>query len=300
MFADRMARVRYRMNELGVDALLLSVGADLPWLTGYEALETERLTMLVVPRGDDATLVVPRLEAPRVEEQPGVFGALPWDETEDPIAIVAGLVGSPQTVAIGDHTWARFLLDLQGVVPRAAFRKASEITGPLRMVKDAAEIDRLRAAARAVDAIVLEMRTRSFSGRTEMDVHRELVQRMLDAGHERANFAIVGSGPNGASPHHEAGARMIEEGDVVVCDFGGSMRHYCSDITRVFVVGEPSQEVCDAYAMLTGAQELAVRAATVGTPCEEVDATARLIIADAGFGDRFIHRTGHGIGVETH
>jgi Xaa-Pro aminopeptidase len=300
MYADRMARVRARLQELRVDALLLSIGADLPWLSGYEALETERLTMLVLPREDDATLVVPRLEAARVEEQPDVFSIVAWDETEDPIAIVAGLAGAASTVAIGDHTWARFLLDLQRALPRAAFRKGSEITAPLRMVKDGAEVDALLAAARAVDGIVAEMRSRPFGGRTEKDVYRELVQRMLDAGHERANFAIVGSGPNGASPHHEAGPRTIEIGDVVVCDFGGSMRHYCSDITRLFVVGEPSREVRDTYGVLVGAQEKAVQSATVGTPCEEVDATARRIIADAGFGDRFIHRTGHGIGVETH
>ncbi len=290
MYANRMGRVRSRMEELGVDVLLLSVGADLPWLTGYEALETERLTMLVVPR----------LEAPRVEEHPDAFSIVPWDETEDPVALVATLAGAPTAAAVGDHTWARFVLDLQRALPGAAFRKGSEVTGALRIVKDAAEIDALRAAARAVDAIVSEMRERPFGGRTEGDVHRELVQRMLDAGHERANFAIVGSGPNGASPHHEAGTRVIEPGDVVVCDFGGSMHHYCSDITRLFVVGEPSQEVRDMYEVLVGAQEQGVRAATVGTPCEDVDAAARGIIAGAGFGDRFIHRTGHGIGVETH
>jgi Xaa-Pro aminopeptidase len=223
-----------------------------------------------------------------------------WDETDDPIEVVARLARAPATAAIGDHTWARFLVDLQRALPSTAFQKASEVTAPLRMVKDAAEIDALGAAAQAVDGIVGEMRARPFGGRTEADVHRELVQRMLDAGHERANFAIVGSGPNGASPHHEPGSRVIESGDVVVCDFGGSMHHYCSDITRLFVVGEPSNEVRDTYAVLAGAQEQAVRAARVGTPGEEVDATARRIIADAGFGDRFIHRTGHGIGVETH
>lgn len=300
MFVDRFTRVRTRMEEVGVDVLMLSIGADLPWLTGYEALETERLTMLVLPREGDATLVVPRLEAARIEEQPEVFSIVAWDETEDPIAIVAGVAGAAGTVAIGDHTWARFLLDLQHALPRATFQKGSEITGPLRMVKEAAEVDALRAAARAVDSIVADMRGRPFGGRTEKDVHRELVQRMVDVGHERANFAIVGSGPNGASPHHEASRRVIETGDVVVCDFGGSMRHYCSDITRLFVVGETSPEVRDTYDVLVGAQEKAVQAATVGTPCEEVDATARRIIADAGFGERFIHRTGHGIGVETH
>jgi Xaa-Pro aminopeptidase len=300
MPADRMARVRARMDELGVDVLLLSTGADLPWLTGYEALETERLTMLVLRRDADATFVVPRLEAARVHEQPDTFSIMAWDETDDPIDIVVGLAGAPAIAAIGDHTWARFLLDLQRALPRTSFRRASEVTAPLRMVKDPAEVDALRAAARAVDGIVDEMRARPFGGRTESDVHRELVQRMLDAGHERANFAIVGSGPNAASPHHEAGPRVIEPGDVVVCDFGGSMRHYCSDITRLFVVGKPSLEVRDTYAVLAEAQEQAVRAARVGTPGEEVDATARRIIADAGFGDRFIHRTGHGIGVETH
>jgi Xaa-Pro aminopeptidase len=288
------------MAERGVDVLLLSTGADLPWLTGYEALETERLTMLVLPRDGDATLVVPRLEAARVREEPDAFSIVAWDETDDPVEVVARLAGAPGTAAIGDHTWARFLLDLQRALPRTSFRRASEVTGPLRMVKDPVEVDALRAAARAVDAIAGEMRARPFGGRTEADVHRELVQRMLDAGHERANFAIVGSGPNGASPHHEAATRLIERGDVVVCDFGGSMRHYCSDITRLFVVGEPTTEVRDTYAVLVDAQEQAVRAARVGTPGEEVDATARRIIADAGFGDRFVHRTGHGIGVETH
>jgi len=300
MYGDRMARVRGRMDELGVDVLLLSIGADLPWLTGYEALETERLTMLVLPRDGDATLVVPRLEAARVREDPDAFSISAWDETDDPIAVVAKLAGAPATAAIGDHTWARFLLDLQRALPRTSFQRASAVTGPLRMVKDAAEVDALRAAARAVDAVVGQMRARPFGGRTESDVHRELVQRMLDAGHERANFAIVGSGPNGASPHHEAGTRVIEPGDVVVCDFGGSMRHYCSDITRLFVVGEPAAEVRDTYTVLVDAQEQAVRAARVGTPGEDVDATARRIISEAGFGDRFIHRTGHGIGVETH
>jgi Xaa-Pro aminopeptidase len=300
MHGSRMTRVRERMDELGVDVLLLSIGADLPWLTGYEALETERLTMLVLPRGGDAALVVPRLEAARVREQPDVFSIVAWDETDDAVDIVARLAGTPAVAAVGDHTWARFLLELQRALPQTSFRRASDVTGPLRMVKDASEVDALRAAARAVDAIVGDMRVRPFGGRTEADVHRELVERMLDAGHERANFAIVGSGPNGASPHHEASSRVIETGDVVVCDFGGSMRHYCSDITRLFVVGEPSPEVLDTYTVLVDAQEQAVRAAGVGTSGEEVDATARRIIADAGFGNRFIHRTGHGIGVETH
>ncbi|MEX0663480.1 MAG: Xaa-Pro peptidase family protein [Acidimicrobiia bacterium] len=297
---DRLARARALMGELGVDALLLSVGPDLPYFTGYEAMPLERLTMLVVAREDDAVLVVPRLEAPRVHDQPDAFRIDAWNETDDPIARVAHHTAAARSVAIGDHTWARFVLALQRALPGVEFSPASQITGPMRAVKDEAEVDALQAAAGAVDEIAVAMRARPFAGRTERDVHRELVERMLDAGHERANFAIVGSGPNAASPHHEPGDRVIAEGDVVLCDFGGTMRGYCSDITRMFTVGEPASEVRDAYATLVEAQEAGVQAARVGTTCEAVDAAPRRVLADAGFADAFVHRTGHGIGMEAH
>jgi Xaa-Pro aminopeptidase len=260
----------------------------------------ERLTMLVVPADGEAVLVVPRLEAPRVVEQPDAFSLLPWDETDDPIAIVAGAVGAARSAAIGDQTWARFVLDLQRALPGVTFRRALDVTGPLRIVKDAAEIAALRAAAHAVDEIAVTMRSRPFGGRREIEVHRELVERMLEAGHERANFAIVATGPNAASPHHDPTDRVIAKGDVVLCDFGGIMHGYCSDITRMYVVGEPAPEVRDAYAVLTDAQERSVQAAIVGTPCAAVDAAAREVITAAGYGAFFVHRTGHGIGVEAH
>jgi len=304
MYAERLERARARMRELGVDVLLLSTGADLPYLTGYEAMPLERLTMLVVPADADAVLVIPTLEAPRVEDQPDAFELFTWDETDDPIEIVAGLVAGmdpdASSAAIGDHTWARFVLDLQRALPDVAFRRASAVTGPLRVVKDAAEIDALRAAAAVVDDVARVMRERPFAGRSELDVHRELVERMLEGGHERANFAIVAAGANAASPHHDPSGRVIEPGDVVLCDFGGTMHGYCSDITRMFAVGETESEVRDAYAVLVAAQEAGVRAATVGTTCAEVDAAARAVITDAGYGDFFVHRTGHGIGTEAH
>jgi Xaa-Pro aminopeptidase len=297
----RVLRTRERMNELGVDLLLLSVGADLPYLTGYEAMPLERLTMLVLPQSGDARLVVPRLEAPRVAPQPDLFEIVPWDETDDPVALVAELAGAPGVVAIGDHTWARFVLDLQLALPSVTFVRASTVLGPIRMVKEADEIAALAAAAAAVDAVAAEMRAQPFAGRTELDVHRELVDRMLALGHERSNFAIVAAGANAASPHHEpSAARRIAEGELVLCDFGGTMRGYCSDITRMFSVGEPSSEVRDVYAVLQAAQETGVQAAIVGTPCAEVDAAARKVIADAGYGEYFVHRVGHGIGQEAH
>jgi Xaa-Pro aminopeptidase len=288
------------MRQAGVQALCLSVGPDLPYLTGYTAVRCERGTVLVVPVARDAVLVVPELEAPRVTEQAGVFSVRPWTETENPVQVVADLVGRARVVAVGDQTWARFLLALEAALPDARFLPANRVTGPLRIVKDVAEIESLQRAAAVVDGIATAMRARPFAGRTERDISREFVDRMLDGGHERANFAIVAAGPNGASPHHDAGNRVLEAGDVVVCDFGGSLDGYCSDITRVYVVGEPSAEVRDCYEHLVAAQEGAFRAATVGTTCEAVDATARRVLADAGLDQFFVHRTGHGIGVEAH
>src|SRR5688572_26871099 len=157
MFAERFDRTRARMDDLGVDALLLSVGPDLPWLTGYTAMPLERLTMLVLPREGDATLVVPRLEAPRVVERPDVFRLHPWDETDDPIAVVAGLVGGAPAVAVGDRTWARFVLDLQAALPTARWRKAVEVVGPLRARKDATEVEALRRAGAGVDAVAADL-----------------------------------------------------------------------------------------------------------------------------------------------
>jgi Xaa-Pro aminopeptidase len=289
------------MNELDIEVLLLSVGADLPYLTGYEAMPLERLTMLVLPATGDAHLVVPRLEAPRVTPQPDLFDIVPWEETDDPIRLVAKLVGpATRSAAIGDTTWARFVLDLQRARAHTSFIRANRIMAPIRMVKDEDEIAALGAAAHAVDEIAVAMRTSPFVGRSELDVHRELVERMLELGHQHANFAIVGAADHAASPHHEPGARVIRDGDVVLCDFGGTMDGYCSDITRMFHVGEPGSEVRDTYAVLQDAQEAGVRAARVGAGCDDVDAAARSIITSAGFGEQFIHRTGHGIGVEAH
>jgi Xaa-Pro aminopeptidase len=280
--------------------LLLSTGPDLPYLTGYEAMPLERLTMLVLAQDGDVRLVVPRLEAPRVHVPDDAFTVVSWDETDDPVAIVADLVGDDREVAIGDQTWARFVLALQRALPQARWRRGSDVTGPLRIVKEAGEVDALHSAARAVDRIAEAMRERPFAGRTEIDVHRELVERMLEAGHERSNFAIVAAGENAASPHHEPGRREIRAGDIVLCDFGGTMAGYCSDITRMFHVGEPPDEVRDTYEVLCAANQAGFDAAVVGVPCEAVDAAARAVIADAGYGQFFVHRVGHGIGTEAH
>ena len=295
------------MAEQQVDVLLLSVGADLPYFCGYEAMALPRLTMLVVPRDGDARLIVPRLEAPRVVERPGVFKMAVWDETDDPIALARSFVGSALVIAVGDRMWAGFLVDLARLLPGAEFRRASEVTSLLRSVKDAAEVESLRAAAAAADRVAVELRSGNIElvGRTEAEVSAELGRRLLAEGHQRVNFAIVAAGENAASPHHEPGERVIKSGEIVLCDFGGTMADadgvgYCSDITRCVHLGEPPADLVDAYDVLFEAQAAQVVAAEVGRPCQEVDRVGRSMIAEAGFGDNFIHRTGHGIGTEAH
>ncbi len=302
MHRARFEKVRARMAEVGLDALLLSLGADLPWLTGYEAMPLERLTMLVLPADGEATLVVPRLEAPRVEVPDELFALRPWAETEDPVAVVAELVGARAALAVSDRTWAQFVLELQRALPGASWQRASVVTAPLRARKDAAEIASLRAAAAAADRVAAQLLAGEIPlvGRREREVSADLGRRLVAEGHDRVNFAIVGSGPNGASPHHEPGDRVILAGDVVVCDFGGTMAGYCSDITRTVVTGDPPAEVRDVYETVRQAQAAGVEAATLGTPCEDVDAACRRVIEEAGYGLEFVHRTGHGIGLEEH
>jgi Xaa-Pro aminopeptidase len=291
------------MAELEVDVLLLSLGADLPWLTGYHAMPLERLTMLVLPVDGDATLVVPRLEAPRVEPHPGLFSILAWEESEDPVTLVAHLAGiRRQRLAVSDRTWATFLIRLQEVLPDCWWVPSSQVTAPLRAIKDTAEIEALRRASAAADRVAAQLVAGDIPlvGRSEAEVSRDIGDRLLAEGHQRVNFAIVGSGPNSASPHHEPGARVIGRDEAVVCDFGGTLDGYCSDITRTVFTGRPPIEFRTLYSVLEEAQAMAVGAATVGTRCHDVDLVARAHIQEAGFGAYIVHRTGHGIGLEEH
>ena len=298
------------MTDLGMDALLLSHGADLPWLTGYHAMPLERLTVLVVTVGGDAVLVVPELEAPRVPEAGDLFELRPWSELEDPIDIASRIVGNRAKVDVGisDRAWATSLLGFQARLAGASWHPASKVTSELRAMKDDTEIACLRAASAAADRVAEALRAGEIHllGRTESQVSEDLSARLIAEGHEHVNFAIVGSGPNGASPHHHAGSRVIEHGDLVVCDFGGSLAMegdigYCSDITRVVAVGEPAdKEAVHCYEVLRRAQQAGVDAVAPGVRAESVDAAARRVIGDAGLGEKFIHRTGHGIGIEEH
>ena len=302
VYADRMDRVRAEMRTHGVDALILSVGHDLPYLTGYYAMPLERLTLLVVPQSGVPTLIIPRLEAPRVVQMPAVFGIAPWNETDDPVALAHSLLGDARTVAVGDQMGSRFLVDLLVHRPQSRYVRSVVVMSALRTRKDTAEIDALAAAGAAADRVAAQLHAGEIPlvGRTESQVSADISARLIAEGHDKVNFAIVAAGENAASPHHHPGDRVIRHGEIVLCDFGGTMNGYCSDITRCVHTGEIPDDIAQAYAVLKQAQAAGVAAGHIGASCETVDSVTRKVIDDAGYGEWFVHRTGHGIGMEEH
>jgi Xaa-Pro aminopeptidase len=298
-YPARIDRARAVMERHGVDALAISVGRDLPYLMGYEALATERLTMAVITHDVAPVLVVPLLEAPRVDTRGGAFVVTPWSENEDPVAVVAERLGDASTVAVGSETWAAFVFRLQQAVA-GQLTDAAPLMRELRMVKDADELAMLRAAGAAVDRVAARFPSMTFAGRTESEVARQVAEMTVEEGHQIAAFNIVAAGPNAASPHHEPGDRVIGPGDTVVVDFGGRWHGYASDTTRTLSVGEPSADVTAAHAVLHEAQQLGVASVRPGVPASHIDRVTRGVIDSAGFGDYFVHRTGHGIGLDAH
>ena len=319
-YGVRLVAARRETSAAGLDALLVGVGADLRYLTGYDALPLERLTMLVLPAaaGTPMTLVCPRLEVTPARTcaaaTTGAVEVATWEETEDPMSLVAERLaaavgrgaGEVDAVAVSDGLRAAFVLGLQRVLPGARFSLASAVLRRLRMRKDPDEVALLRLAAHAADRVVAAIAAGPLVGRTEADVAREVRERLLAEGHDATEFSIVASGPNSASPHHDPGARRIAAGEPIVIDIGGTLGGYGSDITRtVWVTGGDAAKGPDAdfrrlYGVLQAAQREASAAVRPGVPCERIDAVARGVIEAAGFGPNFFHRTGHGIGLEGH
>ncbi|MFF0788842.1 aminopeptidase P family protein [Streptomyces spiralis] len=302
-YRARMARAAQAAADAGLAGLLVAPGPDMVWLTGYTPTAvTERLTLLVLAPGRDPVLVVPTLEAP---DAAGAVGApaltlRDWTDGKDPYAVTADLLGTSGRFGISDNAWAMHLLGLQRTLPGTSYASLTEALPMLRAVKDPAELRLLAAAGAAADQAFEEIRKVAFAGRRESEVGADLAGLLRRFGHSQVDFTIVGSGPNGANPHHEMGDRVIGHGDMVVLDFGGLKDGYGSDTTRTVHVGEPTDEERRVHDIVREAQEAGFRAVRPGAACQEVDRAARAVIAQAGYGEYFIHRTGHGIGVTTH
>jgi Xaa-Pro aminopeptidase len=301
----RLDAAREATARAGLDALLICPGADLRYLTGYAAMPLERLTCLVLPAEGEPFLVVPALEEPAAHASPaGALGIeiAAWDETEDPFALIAARLSDRiGSVGIDNHMWAEKVMAFRAALPGARQELAGGVLGELRIRKSPREAAALRQAGAAIDRVHARMGEWLRAGRTEREVARDIAEAIVAEGHVRADFVIVGSGPNGASPHHEVSDRVIEAGDPVVVDIGGTTRDgYCSDSTRTYAVGEPPEEFRRLYEVLLTAQRAQTEAVRPGITAERLDAVGREIIANAGYGKNFIHRTGHGIGLEGH
>ena len=302
-YGARMRRAARAAGDAGLAGLLVAPGPDLVWLTGYApTAATERLTLLVLVPGQDPVLVVPALEAPDAARATGApaLTLRDWTDGKDPYAATAALLDASGRFGISDNAWAMHLLGLRKTLPGTSYASLTEALPMLRAVKDTAELELLAAAGAAADATFEEIRNVPFAGREESEIAADLARLLREHGHEQVDFTIVASGPNGANPHHEVGERVIEQGDMVVLDFGGLKDGYGSDTSRTVHVGEPTDEERRVHDLVREAQEAGFRAVRPGVPCQDVDRAARAVIADAGYGDWFIHRTGHGIGVTTH
>ncbi|KOX06356.1 peptidase M24 [Streptomyces sp. NRRL B-1140] len=302
-YRARMERAARTAADAGLAGLLVAPGPDLVWLTGYTPpAVTERLTLLVLAAGQDPVLVVPSLEAPDAHRAAGAAALTlrDWTDGKDPYAATAALLDASGRYGISDNAWALHLLALRQALPGSSYASLTEALPMLRAVKDAAELDLMAAAGAAADATFEEIRNVPFAGRREAEVAADLNRLLRRHGHQQVDFTIVASGPNGADPHHEAGERVIARGDMVVLDFGGLRDGYGSDTSRTVHVGEPTDEERRVHDLVREAQEAGFRAVRPGAACQDVDRAARRVITDAGYGEYFIHRTGHGIGVTTH
>jgi len=290
-----------RILDADLGAVVLGPGPDLRYLTGWDVHESERPTLLVVPGRGTPVLVVPALEAPRARADAELAGVdlRSYGETDDPLAAAVAAVPARGAVAVGDRLWSTTTLDLQAHLPGRVTERASRVTAPLRAVKDEEELVALREVAAAIDAVHRRVPGLLRPGRTEAEVAADLAA-LIREDHDEVAFVIVAAGPNAASPHHHPGARPLALGDAVVVDIGGPLRGYHSDMTRTYHLGPPPPGTVEAYAVLEAARDAGVAAVRPGVTAEEVDAAARAVMTAAGLGDAFLHRTGHGIGLEVH
>jgi Xaa-Pro aminopeptidase len=302
IYLDRLSRAAGETASRELDALVVSRSRDLAYLTGYDPMPLPRPTLLMLRPNHDAVMLVPELERALAAASPvgEHLELVTWRDGSDPYEAAAGLLAGAARIAVADRLWAIHLLGLQRELPGAEFSPASPVMSRLRAVKDEHELGALRRAGRAADETFRQILTMPFQGRAEEDVAHDLAELLVRNGHARADFTIVASGPNAASPHHEPGGRTILPHDAVVMDFGGELAGYFSDTTRTVVVAEAPDGFDQAYTVVQEAQAAAVEAVRPGQEAQEIDRAARTIIDRAGYGERFIHRTGHGIGLELH
>ena len=314
-FDRRIRDCRRRLEAVDAEALVLFPSPNLTYLTGFEESPAERHLLFVLPREGEPTFVAPTMYADQLAETP-VDDVRLWDDGDDPVAVLEAVVADRALgdgrVLVDDRMWALFTQDLRRVLPDATFDLASVALEALRLRKDAVELEALRRAGALADRVSLALRSRgeALVGTTEAELADEIERLLSEHGGGSPSFeTIVASGPNGARPHHHSGDRVIEAGDPVVLDFGATVdadlesgtARYPGDQTRTIVfAGEPPAEYPEVHEIVREAQEAAVDAVEPGVTAGAIDRAARSVIETAGYGDAFVHRTGHGVGLEVH
>jgi Xaa-Pro aminopeptidase len=304
----RTRACRERLRALDAAAVICSPGANLQYLTGVDETPSERHFLCVVPAGGDPVFLVPELSGTQVDEATWVDDVRVWRDGDEPRAaldeVLADCDLGAGRVLLDETMPARFVLDVQRLLGDRAFGLATEALGPLRARKDEAELDALRRAGAVADRVMRSLRedAAALVGRSEAALAREVEHRLADAGGVGVSFEpIVAAGPNGAKPHHAHGDRVVREGDPVVFDFGTRVDGYPSDTTRTVVLaGDPPAEFETVHDVVREAGAAAIDAVEPGVEARAVDRAARDVIEAAGYGERFVHRTGHGVGLEIH
>jgi Xaa-Pro aminopeptidase len=302
-YKNRCQRVQQKMIESGVDYLLVGPSADLLYLIGLNRPQSERLTLLVLPQQGEINLILPMFEHALAEPLASFFTLVTWEETEDPFQIFRSLLpnsGQGLTIGVASKMFVHFQYRLQAHISGAAFIWGGPVLDSIRMRKEPAEIDRLAKAGYAADKVFEALLSQPLVGLDEIKVKAQLMSLMTEHGHDTAGGAIVAAGVNGASPHHHVDRRKITAGDALVIDFGGMVGGYWSDMTRTIHIGEPTKEFIHVYNIVNEANQKAFEAVRPGVTAESIDQVARNHIADAGYGEYFLHRTGHGLGLEIH
>jgi Xaa-Pro aminopeptidase len=298
----RLGRARAQMERAGVELLAVSPSDDLRYLAGFSPTADERPCMFLLGR-DDAVFVVPSLNAVQARSELPELRFETWEDAdgaENALRAALALFGSPARVAVDAAMRADFLLLLQRLAAGAEFVPGATVLGELRLRKDAAELEALWASARTADEAMAAALAACAVGARELDVAEAAAAAFRRAGCEEVMFTSVASGPNGAFPHHHTGDRELRASEAVTIDIGGRLHGYQSDITRMAHLGEPGERYREIHAAVEAAVRAGIDAARPGGTCGSVDRAARAAIEAAGFGEQFVHRTGHGLGLSGH
>lgn len=300
VYLQRMKKAQAILERNGWEGVIVSSPANFFYFTGTWLDSHERLQAVVIPRTGSVSIVVHEMSQEEISPLDGVQLVF-WKDGEPAVEILAGLLPEQGIISIDNQWPSEKLIDLMSIRKQLSFIKSTPVIGALRLKKDAMEIELLRKSGGIADRVMAAIISFVKPGMTEKEVAGELKRLFQVEGVEQLSFTpIIGTGVNGAIPHHQSDETPLAEGDMVVIDMGGIKDHYCSDMTRTIVIGEPSEEMTKVYEVVRRAQDEAVKAIKPGVPMKFIDQVARSIISNAGYGECFTHRTGHGLGIEVH